>query len=449
MAQALADKLTRSFFKRSLWITLILCSILSVSIPVVIYRYHLQQYNLESAEIINNFIDHDLCFRPADLLDNPRSRNAIVRDITAFMEFGRLVEFKIWAKDGTLVHAIRGKDLIGMQFDTNEELTSTLTTGKTMVQIEKPDKEENEDLATFGPLVEMYAPIIVDGVIEGAVEVYRLAPRFEFLKIHIALVVSIALTIFAVLHLLMAGRFKKAASELLRYDEKLHNAYRNLGISYINTIRSLSKALELRDMETEGHSERVVALAILIAEELGVEREGLDRLILGSYLHDIGKIGVPDQILLKPGALDAEERQLIETHVSKGMEIIRNIDFLKPAAEVVLYHHERWDGCGYPGRLKGEDIPLTARIFAVVDVFDALTSSRPYKEAQSLDKALATIFKESGKHFDPVVVEVFMAISAKRLDDIRREIGKRGIHHAVNNAVQNLLTQDQFKSPSA
>ncbi|WP_052263342.1 HD-GYP domain-containing protein [Geobacter pickeringii] len=439
MSNTVAHKLLRTFFKRSFWITVILALILSIVVPLVIYRYHLRQYEAESAALLNRFIQREICFSPHDLLDNPKSLEATVSNINVFMEFGDLVEFRLWSTDATLIYSYHAKPLVGHRFPNNPRLIKTLRSGKTFVEIEDTRDSENSDLAEFGTLVEIYAPVFVDGTVRGAAEVYRKAPKFELLTAHIVLVVSTAVVIFMLLYVLLYGRFKAAATSIIAYDDKLQGAYRSLGLSYFDTIRSLIKALELRDMETEGHSERVVAISLFIGERLGIPADELDKLVLGSYLHDIGKIGVPDSILLKPGGLSPEEEMIIHSHVEKGLEIISTIEFLGPAAEVVRYHHEKWDGTGYSAGLNGAEIPLTARIFAVVDVFDALISERPYRRPMSFEAASVVIQEGRGKHFDPEIVDVFMGISQEEYARLGNEIVDRGIHHTVNAAVENLL----------
>lgn len=439
MPSGFAEKLLRTFFKRSFWIAAILALIIAGVVPPVIYRYHLHQYEIESAELLRRFIEKEIHVSPRDLLSNPKSLEAAVANISVFMEFGNLVEFKLWTDDGTLIYAYHAKDIVGHRFPGNKRLKETVQTGETHVEIEDTRDSENLDLVKYGELVEMYAPISVNGRVEGAVEVYRMTPRFTLLTGHIVLVVSIAVIIFMLLYFLLYGRFKAAATGLIAYDEKLQDAYRSLGLSYFETIRSLIKALEMRDMETEGHSERVVAASLFIGKRLGVLDEELDKLVLGSYLHDIGKIGVPDSILHKPGELTSDEEAIIRSHVEKGLEIIGTIEFLRPAAEVVRYHHEKWDGSGYGIGLRGTEIPLTARIFAVVDVFDALISERPYRSPMTFEAAKTTIFQGRGSHFDPAVVDLFMAITREEYEELKTEIATNGIHHTVNAAVENLL----------
>ncbi len=172
------------------------------------------------------------------------------------------------------------------------------------------------------------------------------------------------------------------------------------------TLKLLGKALEVRDIETKGHTERTANLTRLLAQKLGFP--DIKGIVWGAYLHDIGKLAIPDKILLKPGKLTPEEFEVIKSHVIHGYNLIKHIEGLSETTKnVVLYHHEKWDGSGYVHGLKGEDIPLEARIFAVVDVYDALISERPYKKPWSSDKAIQEIKRSAGSHFDPNVVEAF------------------------------------------
>lgn len=182
----------------------------------------------------------------------------------------------------------------------------------------------------------------------------------------------------------------------------------NLAVAYNETIEGWAKALELRDQETEGHSQRVTQLAIHLANEVGIRDEALDHFMRGALLHDIGKMGIPDAILNKPGKLTEAEMDQVREHPRKAYEMLSAIKYLQPALEVPFGHHEKWDGSGYPRGLKGEDIPLSARVFAVVDVWDALTSDRPYRKAWSRQQAVEYIQQQAGSHFDPHIVEVFL-----------------------------------------
>ena len=178
--------------------------------------------------------------------------------------------------------------------------------------------------------------------------------------------------------------------------------------SYDTTIEGWSRALDLRDKETEGHTQRVTEIALHLAREMGIAEEDLKHVRRGALLHDIGKMGVPDAILLKPGPLTDEEWVIMRKHPTFAYEMLSPIAYLQLALDIPYSHHEKWDGTGYPRGLKGEQIPLAARIFAIVDVWDALRSDRPYRPAWTADQARENIVAGIGKHFDPEVVRAFL-----------------------------------------
>jgi putative nucleotidyltransferase with HDIG domain len=183
--------------------------------------------------------------------------------------------------------------------------------------------------------------------------------------------------------------------------------------SYDNTLEGWSKALELRDHETSGHSQRVTNLMKSMMDSLGIDGETRVNYHRGVLLHDIGKMGIPDSILNKPGPLDEKERMIMQQHPIYAVEMLKNIEFLKPSLSIPYSHHERWDGTGYPLGLKGEEIPLEARIFAIVDVWDAIMSDRPYHKSMSKEEAIQTIRDGSGTHFEPKLVDLFLSIVDK------------------------------------
>jgi putative nucleotidyltransferase with HDIG domain len=204
--------------------------------------------------------------------------------------------------------------------------------------------------------------------------------------------------------------------ELQHAHDMVTEAMASLGKAYDGTLRSLVAALDARDSETAGHSERVADLTMAIATEMGIPADTDDWRYLswGSLLHDVGKIAIPDHILRKPGPLTPEEWDAMHTHPKTGSEILRSVDFLIPASDIVLAHHERFDGGGYPRGLAGEEIPLGARIFMIADSFDAMTSNRTYRSAMPAEEALAEILRHSGSQFDPDAVRAFLAVYQKR-----------------------------------
>jgi len=215
-----------------------------------------------------------------------------------------------------------------------------------------------------------------------------------------------------------------------RLEEQIslyQNCLEKLKKAYEGTLKALITALECRDHATLDHSVRVGAYAIAMAEQMGLARTEKEKLALAGFLHDIGKIGVPDRILLKPTKLLPEEWEEIKRHPKLGYEIIHQIDFLSNAAEIILLHHERYDGSGYPMGLKGEKIPLTARIFAVADALDAMTSDRPYRSARTMEEAVSEVCSLAGKQFCPQCVKVLERLGVENLSRIQHYIKKQGV----------------------
>jgi response regulator RpfG family c-di-GMP phosphodiesterase len=207
--------------------------------------------------------------------------------------------------------------------------------------------------------------------------------------------------------------------------------------SYESTLHALMTALDFRDNETQGHSYRVVEYAVLVAEQMGIKEPALTRIRRGAILHDVGKIGVADAVLRKPGKLNAEEWKEMRRHPELGYRMLKDISFLRACLDIVLSHQERYDGSGYPQGLKGEQISLGARIFAVVDTFDAMTSDRPYRPACSITVARDEIRRCSNSQFDPRVAEAFLSIEEPTWHKIRERVHRkvRALEEQVKRAV--------------
>ena len=209
----------------------------------------------------------------------------------------------------------------------------------------------------------------------------------------------------------------------LRETFELERLYaKQLRDSYVATVGALANAVEARDAYTGRHAERAAAFAMLIAREHGTTLAEDPQLEFGFLLHDIGKVAVPDAILFKTAPLNQGERALIEQHVTVGWEILRDVEWLSEAKLVVRHHHERFDGKGYPDGLAGDEIPLAARIFAVADTLDALTTDRPYRPGKTLAVARATVVEHAGTQFDPEVVDAFTRVDDPALEAVRREL---------------------------
>ena len=207
--------------------------------------------------------------------------------------------------------------------------------------------------------------------------------------------------------------------------EQVRQALASLERSYDITLEALGDALDLKDAETEGHCKRVTAFTIAIARAIGLSGDQIRVIARGAFLHDIGKMAIPDAILRKPGKLDPDEITIMREHCYRGYQIVRKIPFLGEAAEIVYSHQEKYDGTGYPRGLKGEQIPLGARIFSVADTLDAMTTTRYYRKAQSLQAAREEIERWSGRQFDPQVVKVFLEMPQNIWDDLRKGIDEQ------------------------
>jgi putative nucleotidyltransferase with HDIG domain len=213
--------------------------------------------------------------------------------------------------------------------------------------------------------------------------------------------------------------------------EMLRQAMEDLEHSYDVTLEALGDALDLKDSETEGHSKRVTAYTIALARAMGIPPADIKVIARGAFLHDIGKMAIPDEILRKPGKLTSEEEEIMRDHCTRGYHILRKIPFLSEAAAIVYTHQEYYDGNGYPSRLRGNEIPIGARIFAVADAMDAITSDRPYRRARSFDEARQEILRCSGTQFDPNVVEVFLKIPNELWHELRAEINGENRHFST------------------
>ncbi|HNB42376.1 MAG TPA: PAS domain S-box protein, partial [Anaerolineales bacterium] len=274
-----------------------------------------------------------------------------------------------------------------------------------MIHIPNLTQTENyrlaEALNLAGENITAYvgSPLIAKGQVVGVLEIFQRAPLapdpdwFDFLS--------------------MISDQAAIAIDNAQLFENLQRSNFDLTLAYDATIEGWSRALDLRDRETEGHTQRVTNLTVKLARQMGVPDADILHIRRGALLHDIGKMGIPDKILHKPDKLTAEEWAVMRQHTNYAYQMLTPITYLKPALDIPRCHHEKWDGTGYPDGLKGEQIPIAARIFAVVDVWDALTSDRSYRDAWTKEKAIEFIRSESGKHFDPKVAETFLSFILK------------------------------------
>lgn len=259
--------------------------------------------------------------------------------------------------------------------------------------------------------------VVIDTMRRGAFD-YLLKP---FEAEHLLRTVERALERSSVLR--ETRSYQQSLEQMVRArTEMLHHAIEELEHSYDITLEALGDALDLKDSETEGHSKRVTAYTIALARAMGLAPNEIKAIARGAFLHDIGKMAIPDEILRKPGKLTPEEQEVMREHCTRGYYMLRKIPFLAGAAEIVFCHQEFFDGSGYPSGLHGSEIPIGARIFAVADTLDAITSDRPYRRASSFDAARAEILRCSGTQFDPAVVEIFLRMPNELWQELRSEI---------------------------
>jgi len=258
------------------------------------------------------------------------------------------------------------------------------------------------------------------GELIGVVEVSKdWAPqRAKIMRITVTIVLLMAA---GMLFLFIGLRqiFLRSSRVIERQNKEMSSMLERVHRTYDESLQAMSSALDSRDNETQGHSLRVTAYSWLLARQMGIKGEELEMLYRGALLHDVGKIGIPDAILRKEGPLDEMEWAIMRTHVNMGLRMLAHIEFLGPALDVVRCHHERWDGLGYPERLRGEEIPMSARIFAVCDTYDAITSDRPYRAAKTHETAIAELRRFAGSQFCPAVVEAFLQLPKDTLERVR------------------------------
>jgi putative nucleotidyltransferase with HDIG domain len=293
----------------------------------------------------------------------------------------------------------RGKGITRLHLRLGEDYAGIAALERHLVSIPNL-KEQPFSRAHLTPDEDFVAyygvPLIAKGEIKGVLEVFHRAPLtpdsewIDFLET-------------------LGGQAAIAIDDAQMFDN-LQRANVDLALAYESTLEGWSRALDLRDEETEGHTQRVTEMSLQLARHLGITETDLLHIRRGALLHDIGKMGIPDKILLKPDKLTEAEWMVMRKHPEYAYQLLAPITYLKPALDIPYCHHEKWDGTGYPRGLKGEQIPLAARIFAVVDVWDALTSDRPYRPAWSADRAREYIRASAGSHFDPQVVEAFLTL---------------------------------------
>ncbi len=322
-----------------------------------------------------------------------RQLNVDAVDVFLYSPYNQSLEY-------TVQQGFRSRLFNVMPIKLGEGIVGRVALERRSIKVLNLAEEESwirKDLILEEGFVSYYGvPLIAKGQLLGVLEVFKRSPIEEDEEWEEYLET-------------LAGQIA-IAPDNARLLESLVSANRELSRAYDKTLEGWAYALDLRDKETEGHSQRVTELTLRIAKKMGVRDEDLIHIRRGALLHDMGKIGIPDNILLKPDKLSEEEWEIMKKHPVYAYQMLSRIEYLRPALDIPYCHHEKWDGSGYPRGLKGEEIPLAARIFAVADVFDALTSDRPYRKAWTKESAIEYIKGEAGKHFDPRVVDAFLKV---------------------------------------
>jgi putative nucleotidyltransferase with HDIG domain len=332
-----------------------------------------------------------------------------------------LISVKVWRRDGVLAWTNRDPSRIGRRFELDAGFDPIFRDRQSTGAIEKLDDEGEDSVEAelpFDKVLEVYAPILDDGGrhVVGAYEIYGDPARLNaFMASRRHLVWGLVLGVFLALYAALAVLVRGASSMLSRQTRQLRESTRALLDSYgrlerssLEAIEALNATVDAKDTYTAGHSQRVQRISIVVGRELDLDPKAIDVLRFGGLFHDIGKIGVPDAILTKPGPLTDDEFEVIRKHPTAGAEIVSRFGRLRPASTAILHHHERWDGRGYPAGLSGSEIPIEAAVVGIADAWDAMTTERPYSRALTHGEALAELRACRGTQFHPAVVDAFL-----------------------------------------
>lgn len=347
--------------------------------------------------------------------------------------FGAVFRVKLWGQDGTILWSDR-KEIVGKNFQDNPQFIEAMK-GRVSYEMAEPHKIENATEAGQGRVLEIYVPVERNGKIAGVLEVYEsVEALYEEIQDTTHTVWIWVTAAGYLLYTLLFVVFYRSYTGEQMTARRLHE-------TQDATIMALAYQAELRDREVGRHIERTSRYVEVLARELSRNRQYrtyltssyIEDLVKAAPLHDIGKVGIPDAILNKPGGLSVQEFEHIKQHCEYGAQVLKKAEekltfqsFLKIAMQMVMYHHENWNGGGYPHGLSGEDIPLSARIMAVADVYDAIRSRRPYKDPLSHAEAINIILQKKGKHLDPEIVEVFLRREKEFAEIAQRMVDNTG-----------------------
>ena len=353
-----------------------------------------------------------------------------------------ILSVKVWRPDGVLAWTNVARNVSGRHFLSPMPSAMSSRRARPSANFETLGSEENEaESLKAHRALEVYAPVIDGGYVIGAFEIYADSSRLEASiaqKKHVIWLATFAVfgLVWALLVLLVRGAsstLRRQTDQLRKRSKDLMAAYAKLEQSSLEAIESLNATVEAKDPYTAGHSQRVQRIAVAIGEELDLPKERLDSLRLGALFHDIGKLKVPDAVLMKPARLTAEEYDLIKHHPADGAHIVGKFGPLRGTVPMIRHHHERWDGRGYPDGLGEGDIPLEGSIVGLSDAWDAMTTDRPYQRALKLEDAFKEVRNGRGTQFAPEVVDAFFAAYKRRPGEFyaSQETEKSGGLHLV------------------
>lgn len=392
--------------------TLFLGTVISRKVTDHLIKTHSRVFPFVVQNLIN---DHPETYRFLQAPPGAALPVDVERFLSKLTEFGAIFRVKVWGPDGTILWS-NDPMLVGQNFRGNENFRQAML-GEVKTSVKLPQKEENLSEQGRGEVLEIYTPVTERNQVVGVVELYE-SDRDLFLQIsrNTRTVWEQVFSAGAVLYLLLFAIFFRS------HRLQKESTFQLIETQQV-TISALAYQAEIHDLETGFHLDRTTRYLQILAETLArlpkytktLTPEVVSELVKSSPLHDIGKVGVSDVILRKPGKLNEEEIRQMQQHCEYGAAILKHAEnklsfqsFLSRAVELVLYHHEKWDGTGYPYGLKGEAIPLGARIMALADVYDALRSKRYYKEAMPHEQCRQIIIEERGEHFDPDIVDAFL-----------------------------------------
>lgn len=400
----------------TLFVRFIILSMISFLITGLLVAYFVVNLVIEqeikhNIEIVNITLEHSYKRWLKDVdIDKLTESDFVALDneFESLNMLGNIADIRIWSNAGSLVYSL-DRESLGQLIMEDSHLNEIKSKGSDY-ELTSANEEENMMLKAFGKeFIEIYLPIDRKNISKGIFEVYR---TFDDSRNSInasirnlSLILSIGLLL---LYLLLARVIYTSSKKLLHQTELISDSYDKINRLFKSMVKAITKAIDARDKFTSGHSQRVAELTVGFAKYLELEAIIINRLEIASLLHDIGKLGVPETIINKMGKLTDEEFEVMKQHPYIGEKIIEDIEELEEILEVIMHHHEKYSGGGYPSNLKGEEIPYLARIITITDAYDAMISNRPYRKGLSKETAKEEIYKYSGIQFDPELATRFI-----------------------------------------